>query len=142
MKRFMNMTLAVAALTFAAGTVSAQTIMTAEIPFAFHVGKQLMQPGQYRVQRVASPAGNSAFALHNEASHRTLLALPTNQSAPSKLWKLDPRPKLSFRCSEAGGCQLAQLSTIDGAAYDLPTASGRNGDVRMAEIVLHVTRAD
>ena len=52
MKNFtMNMTLAVAALTLAAGTASAQTVK-AEIPFAFRVGGQIMQPG--RVSRRSS----------------------------------------------------------------------------------------
>ena len=92
MKRYtMNMTLAVAALTLAAGTVSAQT-MKAEIPFAFHVGNKVMQPGEYHVSRLSGYTGTSVWKLSNVDAKQSVLMVPVHRAAPSKEWT-ESRPR-------------------------------------------------
>ena len=138
MKRLSNITLAVAVLVVAAGSASAET-MKAEIPFAFHVGKQLMEPGAYHVRLMDGPSGNRVFALSSDAGKQTMLTLPT-QSTPPQQWKSDLSPKLRFRCTD-GYCELAQLWTGDDA-FEFHMSGSRNSDVQIAEILLRPERAD
>ena len=136
----MNMTLAVAALTIAAGTVSAQT-MKAEIPFAFRVGKQVMQPGEYRVSVLPSYSGTAVWRLANFDSKQTVLVLSMNRTAPSKEWSDARLAKLSFACGD-GPCALTRLWTGEGDAYNFHSARGKDGEPHIAEITLRSGRAD
>src|SRR6266567_212333 len=110
MKRFtMNMTLAVAAVTLAAGTVSAQT-MKAEIPFAFRVGKQVMQPGAYVVSMLPSTSVAQIYRLSNSDVKQSALVAPAARSDVPKEWGADAIPRLRFACSD-GPCTLIALWT-------------------------------
>ena len=136
----MNMTLAVAALALAAGTVSAQT-MKAEIPFAFRVGKQVMQPGEYRVRLVSNSSSSPIVSLANFGADRTVLLMATNRSEVSKEWRAAGLAKLSFTCGE-GPCTITGIWMGQGSAFNFPAFRGKNGEPHLAEIVLRPERAD
>ena len=134
-----NMTLVVAALTIAAGTVSAQT-MKAEIPFAFRVGTKLMQPGEYLVRPLAMSSGTPMFTLANFDARKTIIAVPSTRVTPSKEWTNAGLAKLSFVCVE-DSCSLTRLWSGDGPAYTFRAPRGKDGE-HIAEIILTPTRAD
>src|SRR5450755_3647986 len=75
MKRLTNcMTTAAAVLMVTAGVASAQTLLTAEVPFAFHVGGRVMEPGTIHVRL---NRGNAAIVtVHNFATKRSYIVLP------------------------------------------------------------------
>jgi hypothetical protein len=133
-----NMVLAIAVLGMAAGTVSAQT-MKAEIPFAFRVGKQVMQPGEYLVRLLPNVSSTSVFTLANVDAHKTVILVPSNRSVPPKAsaWA----SKLRFECGD-GPCTLARVSTGDGNAYDFHSKRARDGEMRVAEITMRPERAE
>jgi hypothetical protein len=136
----MNMTLAVAALALAAGTVSAQT-MKAEIPFAFRVGKQVMQPGEYRVRLARNSSSTPVLSLANFDAGRTVLLMATNRIQVPMEGKMAGLPKLSFACGE-GPCSITGISMGQGYTFNFPAARGKNGEPHIAEIVLRPERAD
>ena len=129
MKRFtINMTLAVAALTLAAGTVSAQT-MKAEIPFAFRVGGQVMQPGSYRVSILSGTSSTRIVRLTGDNVVRTTLASETSYSDVPSAWTVEASPKLRFACDD-GPCTLTSLFV--GTGSPLEFRSGRCQERRAA----------
>jgi hypothetical protein len=142
MKRYtMNMTLAVAALAIAAGTLSAQT-MKAEIPFAFRVGGQLLQPGTYRVNLNRSGGGGvQLLSVSSYEQKRTVMAMPTNSNSASKEWLMAGTPKLRFACGE-GACALMRVWTGEGQAADLHINRGKDGEMHIAEITMRPDRAN
>ena len=139
MKHLLNITLAVAGLTFAAGSVSAQPTLKAEIPFAFHVGKSLMQPGEYQVRPLASAGGTHAFVLTNYDRNRSAIVPHATQTSPSKQWASSASPKLSFRCID-GYCELAQLWTGQGDVYNMPLHVTKHGEAQITDIALRTNR--
>jgi hypothetical protein len=133
------MLLAVGALVFAAGTVSAQT-MKAEIPFAFRVGNKVMQPGEYRLYLV--PFGSAvAWELANFDARQSVLAMASNRATPSKEWLAARTAKLSFTCGE-GPCTLNRIWSGEGDAYQFRTPRGKDGEPHIAEIPMRPDRAD
>ena len=139
MKRLtMNMTLAVAALALAAGTLSAQT-MKAEIPFAFRVGRQVMQPGEYRVNFLPGNTGAHVVKVTNNDVRRAVLLVPIYTDT-SKTWMAAGMPQLRFACSE-GPCTLISLWTGDGETLAFSAGRMKNGDPRISEITLRSERA-
>ncbi len=136
----MNITLAVAALAVAAGTVSAQT-MKAEIPFAFRVGNEVMQPGVYRVRLVSNSSSSPLLSLADFDADRTVLLMATNRNQAPKEWKVAGLPKLSFTCGE-GPCTITSVWMGQGDTLNFPGARGKNGEPHLAEIVLRPERAD
>ena len=104
-----NLTIAAGALVFAAGAVSAQTQpLTAKIPFAFHVGKTIMQLGTYRIDNLAGQTSAPVFRLLNARSHQVVVQIAQAPVDPSKAWTETGNPKLVFACG-AGRCDLAEV---------------------------------
>jgi len=134
-----NMTLAIAALAMAAGTVSAQS-MKAEIPFAFRIGKKVMQPGEYRVHRQSGSSQAPMFTLAGLDSHESAIVVASYRSAPSKAWAEAGQAKLSFTCGD-GPCTLDRVWAGEGDAYTFHSTRGKDGD-RIAEITLRPDRAN
>lgn len=135
-----TMTLAIAAVAMAAGTVSAQT-MKAEIPFAFRVGKQIMQPGEYRVHVLPNRSGVPILALANRETNQSALVVSAYRNAPSKAWAAAGNAKLSFTCG-AGPCTLTRAWSGEGDAFNFPHTLAKDGEMRTAEITLRPDRAD
>uniref|UniRef100_Q01W57 Uncharacterized protein n=1 Tax=Solibacter usitatus (strain Ellin6076) TaxID=234267 RepID=Q01W57_SOLUE len=134
----MNITLAVAALAVAVGTVSAQT-MKAEIPFAFRVGNRIMQPGEYRIS--LTNGATPILRLANFERHQAVLLSTAYMNDVPKQWAAAGLPKLSFLCGE-GPCTVSQVWTGEGYALSFGTPRGKNGEPHIAEIVLRRDRAD
>ncbi len=140
MKRFtMNMTLAVAALTIAAGTLSAQSLK-AEIPFAFRVNGQLLQPGEYRVS-INNTGGTQLLMVSSYEQKRTVIAMPAIRNPVSKEWLQAGTPKLRFVCGE-GACALNRIWTGQGDTLDFRTRHGKDGELHAMEITLRPDRAN
>jgi hypothetical protein len=115
--------------------------MKAEIPFAFHVGKQVMQPGEYRVSLVPSAGGFALWQLANYDSHQATLVMAESRTAPSKEWAAARTAKLSFTCGD-GPCTLNRIWSGDGDAYQFRTPRGKDGEPHIAEITMRPERAD
>ena len=87
MKRITNyMTTAAAVLMMTAGVASAQSIMKAEVPFAFHVGGNVMEPGTIRVQVMGGNTGNGALIVNNYDARRSYIVLPKSVGDAPKSW--------------------------------------------------------
>ena len=77
MKRITNyVTTAAAVLIATAGVASAQNTLKAEVPFAFHVGSNVMEPGTIRVQVMSRHTGNQALVVSNSDAKRSYFVLP------------------------------------------------------------------
>ena len=137
----MNMILAVAALAVAAGTASAQMMMKAEIPFAFRVGKQVMQPGEYRVRVFRNTSSTPILSLADFDADRTVLLMATNRNPVPEAWKTAGLPKLSFTCGE-GPCTVTGVWMGQGYIFNFPAARGKNAESHLAEIVLRPEHGD
>ena len=101
-----RLTIAATALIVAAGAASAQTLK-AEIPFAFHVGNRIMEPGIYRVDNLAQ-SGPPVFRLQEARTHRVVVRIAQAVADPEKTWTVTGGPKLAFACGD-GRCDLAEV---------------------------------
>ena len=88
-----------------AGTASAQiqATMTAQIPFEFRAGNQVMAPGTYRVDKLDT----GIFRLLDVHLRRSIVVLPQARVDPRRGSALG-RPTLAFACT-SGSCVLAQI---------------------------------
>ena len=99
MKRITNyVTTAAAVLMMTAGVASAQTLK-AEVPFAFHVGSNVMEPGTIRVQVMSRNTGSGMLIVSNYDAGRSYIVLPKSVGDAPKSWVASGVPKLGFDCS-------------------------------------------
>jgi hypothetical protein len=101
--RFM---IATAALVVAAGAASAQT-MTASIPFEFHAGGRVMEPGTYRAD-LSRSSGAPITRLLNSHSGEQVIVLGQIPVDPQKAWTASGEGRLVFECT-SGRCALAEI---------------------------------
>jgi hypothetical protein len=104
--------IATAALVVAAGAASAQT-MTAAIPFEFHAGGRVMEPGTYQIQRLLT-SEIPVFWLSSVHSGTPIALLPQAGVDPQKTWEASGHGKLVFACT-SGRCALAELYSGSGS---------------------------
>jgi hypothetical protein len=136
----MHLAIAAAALTAVAGSASAQ-IMKAEIPFSFHAGNTLMQPGSYDVQVLRS-AGNTQFLIRNNDTHKGAFVLGMLEPGAPKGLSDDAPARLSFECAE-GQCVLRQLWPGAFNSYSLSGPKvGSDGPTHTTEIMLMKANAN
>jgi hypothetical protein len=129
MTRFTNyLTTAAAVLIATAGVASAQSTLTAEVPFAFHVGSKVMEPGTIRV-------------VNNAEAKRTYVVLPQSVGDAPKKWQASGLPKLAFDCS-SGACILARAWNGAGYAYEFHRPKTKSGETLLTEIVLTPDRGN
>jgi len=104
-----HLMIATAALVVVAGAASAQiqATMTAQIPFEFRAGNQVMAPGTYQVDDLATQTSIPLFRLANVHARRSIALLAQAAVDPQKGWTVG-EPKLVFACT-SGSCALAQL---------------------------------
>ena len=107
------MATAAAALIMTAGTASAQSLMKAEVPFAFSVGNKVVEPGTYRIGFVSRMTSNVILRVDNVDTKSTHMMLPQASSGPSAKWLAGGAPRLAFDCS-TGACVLKQVWFGDG----------------------------
>jgi len=91
-----------------AGAASAQIqpTMTAQIPFEFRVGSQVMAPGTYQVDSLDT-SSIKVFRLLDVHLRRPIVVLPQARVDPRK-GSAAGTPNLEFACT-GGSCVLAQL---------------------------------
>jgi hypothetical protein len=125
--------IATATLVVAAGFASAQT-MTAGIPFEFRAGNQVMAPGTYQVDRLATQTGVPIYKLLDVHSRRSI-ALLAQASVDRRTGWTEENAKLVFACT-SGSCALAELwsgSESHGYAFARPKL-GKDEDAVLREI--------
>ena len=142
MKRFTNyLTTAAAVLIATAGVASAQSTMTAEVPFAFHVGSNVMEPGTIRVRVINGTSTNSALVVSNSETRRSYVVLPRSVADAPKNWKAGGLPKLAFDCT-SGACILAKAWNGEGYAYEFSRPKTKAGETLLTEIVMTPDRGN
>ena len=141
MKRFTKyMTTAAAVLMATAGVASAQGVMKAEVPFAFHVGSKVMEPGTIRVRMIGN-TGNESMIVNNYDAKRAYIVLPEAPRDAPKNWVASGMPRLGFDCS-TGACVLAKVWYGEGYAYDFYGPKTKSGETLLTEIVMTPDKAD
>ena len=142
MKRFTKyMTAAAAVLMATAGVASAQGTMKAEVPFAFHVGSQVMEPGTITVRMLNTNRTSDAMIVSNPGAKRAYTVLPRSVRNAPKDWAARGEAKLAFDCS-SGTCILAKVWYGEGYAYDFYGPKKKSGETMLTEIVMKPDRAD
>ena len=142
MKRSTNfLATAAAALLVTAGIASAQDTMKAEVPFAFHVGSKVMEPGTIRVRMVSGTNGNHAMIVNNYAARRAYIVLPKQVGDAPKDWQASGEAKLGFDCS-TGACVLAKIWNGQGHAYGFYGPKTKSGETMLTEIVMKPDKGD
>ena len=142
MKRLTNCTLTAAAvLLVTAGVASAQTIMKAEVPFAFSVGNKVMEPGTIRVGLLSMNSGSPAIVVNNHDAKRSYIVLPKSNGDAPKKWIESGEPKLGFDCS-TGACVPVQVLNGRGTAYTVHGPRTRSGETLLTEIVMKPDKAE
>ena len=142
MKRLTNcMTTAAAVLMMTAGAVSAQSLMKAEVPFAFNAGGRVVEPGAIRVQVLSGNTGTVLLHVYNIDTKSAYLILPHARDAASPQWMANGLARISFDCS-TGACFLRQVWFGEGAVYQIPGPKTRGGEMLLTEIAMKPDRAD
>lgn len=121
---------AAAALAAVASSASAQSLMKAEIPFTFHAGRSLMDPGTYEVKL---PEGASAYmVLRNTDTGKAVLAV---YESPQETNGRAGQPRLTFAC--AGPRCILQQVWPGGLSrgYNLPAPKFAHGEAVVAREV-------
>jgi len=142
MKRSTNfLATAAAALLVTAGVASAQEPMKAEVPFAFHVGSKVMEPGTIRVRMLSGTNGSHAMIVNNYAARRAYIVLPKQVGDAPKSWLASGEAKVAFDCS-TGTCVLAKSWAGQGNAYDFYGPKIKGGETMLTEIVMKADKGD
>jgi hypothetical protein len=142
MKNFTkHMTTAAAVLMVTAGIASAQGVMKAEVPFAFHVGSKVMEPGTIRVRMLNATRTSEAMIVSNYDAKRVYTVLPQSFRNAPKSWVASGEPKLAFDCS-TGACVLVKIWYGEGYAYDFYGPKKKSGERMLTEIVMKADKAD
>ena len=98
MKNFTkHMTTAAAVLMVTAGIASAQGVMKAEVPFAFHVGSKVMEPGTIRVRMLNATRTSEAMIVSNYDAKRAYTVLPQSFRNAPKSWVASGEPEAGLR---------------------------------------------
>ncbi len=142
MKRITNyVTTAAAVLMITAGVASAQNTLKAEVPFAFHVGSHVMEPGTIRVQVMNRNSGNHVLVVNNYDARRSYFVLPMAVGDAPKSWVASGVPKLGFDCS-SGTCILVKAWNGEGHAYEFYRPKTKSGETLLTEIVMTPDRGN
>jgi hypothetical protein len=132
---------AAAVLIATAGAVWAQSTLKAEVPFAFQVGSNVMEPGTIRVQVMGGNTGNRALLVNNYATKRSYIVLPKSVGDAPKNWIASGEAKLGFDCT-SGTCVLAKVWNGQGNAYDFYGPKTKGGEIQLTEIVMTPDRGN
>jgi hypothetical protein len=142
MKRLTNcMTTAAAVLMITAGAASAQSLLKAEVPFAFSVGGKVMEPGTIRVGLLGGNTGTRPVVVDNYDARRKYIVLPKSTGDAPKNWVASGTPTLGFDCS-TGACVLAKVWTGHGEAYTFYGPKTKAGEMLLTEIAMTPDRGN
>jgi hypothetical protein len=134
-------TLMLAAALGVAGIASAQTMLKADIPFAFRVGEKTMAPGTYLVSNVAG-ATDALYKLYNRDEKEGVVVMSAGRHDVARAWKNDELPRLAFACGETR-CSLVEIwngHSRESATFRPAKAHGEN--IRTAVVTARPVKAD
>ena len=135
-----NLMIAAAALVLSASVVSAQTVLTADIPFAFQISGKVLPAGTYRVANTSN-SGLPIFLLRNSEG-QSAVVMPVAANDPAKAWKSDRNPRLAFSCGSER-CILLDLWTGgDAPAYRMSNSKTVDLNSHIAVVVMRPDKAD
>ena len=135
-----NLMAAAAALVVSAGLASAQTMLKADVPFAFQVNGKVMSAGTYRVANV-STNGVPVFALRSDDG-QSIVTLPGSSHDADKAWRADRQPRLAFECA-ADNCALSQVwAGGDAPAYNIGHRKTVDINRHIAVVVMRPEKGD
>ncbi len=139
MKTFTNRIALFAAGAVVLGTMAygQNSVVTAEIPFAFEASGSTLPAGEYILNPLPTRDGARIVALRSVASNRSVLAIGT---------PADPYAKggsaVLFRC-DADGCVLAGLRSSEGTVtYTYGRKTARARESSMVAVPLRVSSGD
>ena len=135
------MAAAAAVLILTAGVASAQSLMKAEIPFAFSAGNKVVEPGTYHVRVLPGLANYGVLNIYNFDTRHSYLLLPRSRDGASPKWIASGLPRIAFDCS-TGACILTRVWFGEGNAYQFYGPKTRGGEMLLTEIVMKPDRAD
>jgi len=110
----MRTMIAVAALSVAAGTVSAQTL-NVRIPMSFSVGESTMAAGDYQIRIAGANSGSYLVYVRNTATRVSTVTMPAGSGDAPKAWLKDGSPRMSFACA-GEHCTLTSLWNGEGVS--------------------------
>jgi len=121
MKKHLNFAILAAGLmSFGAAAGSAQMI-TANVPFGFHLANTEMPAGEYSVKQLE--AGSPMLLVSNWRAHKSAMIIASPLSASG-----DTRPRMIFQCGE-NDCTLAEVwGATSSAGVQLSHRKPRKGE--------------
>jgi hypothetical protein len=128
-------------LMMTAGVASAQTLMNAEIPFAFSVGNHVVEPGTYRVGIVPGSSSNAVLRVQNVQARNSVMVLPQSSADAPRKWIASGLPRLGFDCS-TGACVLMKVWFGRDYSYQLHPPKAKGGEMLLTEIVMTPDRGN
>ena len=137
----MHTMFAVAALTVAAVSASAQTYK-AEVPVSFQAGGKYMPAGTYEFDMVTTGSGANVLSVRNRAAHAEVIVLSTSGRDVPKAWRERGGAMISFT-SVGGSYSLGRLwNGASAATYEFPTPHISGARVDTASLVVTLTKGD
>jgi hypothetical protein len=122
MKNFTIHTIFAAAALFGASAAHAETLLRAEVPFAFSMNGAKFGPGSYEIRASNTPA---QLVLCNLENYRMSVALYIPEEFPRQAQ--DGKSKLVFDCLD-GACVLVDVwDSGSGLDLRLPSPKNRKG---------------
>ena len=78
--------------------------LKAEVPFAFHVGSKVMEPGTIHVRMLSGTNGGHAMIVNNYAARRGYIVLPKQVGDAPKSWLASGDAEVGLRLQHGGLC--------------------------------------
>jgi hypothetical protein len=129
----------VAAGAMVIGTMAyGQTVMKAQIPFAFRTTGSTLPAGEYSVGRLDTHGSMPIATLQNGSTlHKVLVPGGIKDSVKAG------NPAVMFRCTENGGCVLTGIRTYDSVvSYNTGYKSAHDKESALIVIPLRAVNAD
>jgi hypothetical protein len=139
MKTFTNRIALFAAGAVVLGTMAygQNSVVKAEIPFAFEASGKTLAAGQYVLSPLPSRDGARIVALHGVASKQSVLAIGTPVNPYAK-----GGSAILFRCN-ADGCVLAGMRSPEGTVtYNYGHKTARAQESSMVAVPLRASNGD
>jgi hypothetical protein len=138
MKTLVNRIVVVAASALVLGTMAyGQTEMKATIPFPFRTAISSLPAGEYTVGQYNTNTGLHIATLQGQVSRHKVF-VPAGVTDYVKAGS----PSLLFRCTDDGGCVLAEIRTRDRATTYAGGKNARDKEAALITIRLRPVNAD
>lgn len=112
---------------------SAQTYLTANVPFTFESGKVTMPAGQYDVTVRGYNGAATMVQIRNASTRQTAISLMMTDTVGP--YPRADTPKMTFACSERG-CSLREIWTGQAGIKRLPNHNKDAGPQQIASVAM------